>query len=183
MNYKDGGRGIRTPGTVPRTVVFKTTGFSRSPIPPVLRILSGCGEFQILDGQIVFAVRLFGAEFQWGRQWIRMFDGHDPEIGFPFHRYKVSPFGLNFKLLSILQCDRKREGLALFVFAEIDALNRVQRDLAMKFLLSVGQDSLTTAAFDKTGKLGILDNEFLPIIKTDDNCGARRLKPEDQKCI
>src|SRR5438876_11534814 len=77
MNYKDGGRGIRTPGTVPRTVVFKTTGFNRSPIPPVLRILSGCGEFQILDGQIVFAVRLFGAEFQWGRQWIRMFDSND----------------------------------------------------------------------------------------------------------
>jgi len=148
-----------------------------------LRILSGCGEFQILDGQIVFAVRLFGAEFQWGRQWIRMFDGNDSEIGFPFHHYKVSPFGLNFKLLSILQCDHERKGLALFVFAEIDARNRVHRDLAMKFLLSVDQDSLTTAAFDKTGKLGILDNEFLPIIKTDDNCGARRLKPEDQKCI
>src|SRR6266446_5766056 len=34
ISYKDGGRGIRTPGTVPRTVVFKTTGFNRSPIPP-----------------------------------------------------------------------------------------------------------------------------------------------------
>src|SRR5437667_4583719 len=29
-----GGRGIRTPGTVPRTVVFKTTRFNRSRIPP-----------------------------------------------------------------------------------------------------------------------------------------------------
>jgi hypothetical protein len=29
-----GGRGIRTPGTVSRTVVFKTTRFNRSRIPP-----------------------------------------------------------------------------------------------------------------------------------------------------
>src|SRR5580765_3104077 len=35
----NGGRGIRTPGTVPRTAVFKTAGFNRSPIPPFLRIL------------------------------------------------------------------------------------------------------------------------------------------------
>ena len=35
----NGGRGIRTPGTVPRTAVFKTAGFNRSPIPPILRIL------------------------------------------------------------------------------------------------------------------------------------------------
>src|SRR5579864_6654344 len=31
-----GGRGIRTPGTVSRTVVFKTTRFNRSRIPPRL---------------------------------------------------------------------------------------------------------------------------------------------------
>ena len=30
----NGGRGIRTPGTVPRTAVFKTAGFNHSPIPP-----------------------------------------------------------------------------------------------------------------------------------------------------
>ncbi len=35
----NGGRGIRTPGTVPRTAVFKTAGFNRSPIPPLSRIL------------------------------------------------------------------------------------------------------------------------------------------------
>ena len=29
-----GGRGIRTPGTVPRTAVFKTAAFDRSAIPP-----------------------------------------------------------------------------------------------------------------------------------------------------
>jgi hypothetical protein len=29
-----GGRGIRTPGTVSGTVVFKTTRFNRSRIPP-----------------------------------------------------------------------------------------------------------------------------------------------------
>src|SRR5881397_3856365 len=33
-----GGRGIRTPGTVPRTAVFKTAGFNHSPIPPSPRI-------------------------------------------------------------------------------------------------------------------------------------------------
>ena len=33
-----GGRGIRTPGTVSRTVVFKTTRFNRSRIPPLLEI-------------------------------------------------------------------------------------------------------------------------------------------------
>src|SRR5215510_6688560 len=31
----NGGRGIRTPGTVPRTAVFKTAGFNHSPIPPI----------------------------------------------------------------------------------------------------------------------------------------------------
>jgi hypothetical protein len=29
-----GGRGIRTPGTVPRTAVFKTAAIDRSAIPP-----------------------------------------------------------------------------------------------------------------------------------------------------
>src|SRR5437667_5654264 len=33
-----GGRGIRTPGTVSRTVVFKTTRFNRSRIPPSCKI-------------------------------------------------------------------------------------------------------------------------------------------------
>ena len=39
LSFKYGGRGIRTPGTVPRTAVFKTAGFNHSPIPPLLRIL------------------------------------------------------------------------------------------------------------------------------------------------
>src|SRR4030095_14311731 len=37
-NYKDGGRGIRTPGTVSRSTVFKTAAFNHSAIPPVVRI-------------------------------------------------------------------------------------------------------------------------------------------------
>src|SRR4029450_11380306 len=37
-NYKDGGRGIRTPGTVPRPTVFKTAAFNHSAIPPLVRI-------------------------------------------------------------------------------------------------------------------------------------------------
>ena len=36
MFLNGGGRGIRTPGTVSRTVVFKTTRFNRSRIPPQL---------------------------------------------------------------------------------------------------------------------------------------------------
>ena len=38
-SFQYGGREIRTPGTVPRTAVFKTAGFNRSPIPPFSRIL------------------------------------------------------------------------------------------------------------------------------------------------
>ena len=34
LESNGGGRGIRTPGTVSRTVVFKTTRFNRSRIPP-----------------------------------------------------------------------------------------------------------------------------------------------------
>ena len=39
-----GGRGIRTPGTVSRTVVFKTTRFNRSRIPPqdIYRVAGSC---------------------------------------------------------------------------------------------------------------------------------------------
>jgi hypothetical protein len=33
-----GGRGIRTPGTLSGTVVFKTTRFNRSRIPPLKRL-------------------------------------------------------------------------------------------------------------------------------------------------
>src|SRR5437588_1806650 len=43
ISYKNGGRGIRTPGTVPRTAVFKTAGFNRSPIPPI----SYCSDEQL----------------------------------------------------------------------------------------------------------------------------------------
>src|SRR5215510_1408518 len=42
----NGGRGIRTPGTVPRTAVFKTAGFNRSPIPPKSSLLLQGREFQ-----------------------------------------------------------------------------------------------------------------------------------------
>jgi hypothetical protein len=34
VNFNGGGRGIRTPGTVSRTVVFKTTAIDHSAIPP-----------------------------------------------------------------------------------------------------------------------------------------------------
>ncbi len=34
INVNGGGRGIRTPGTVSRTAVFKTAGINHSPIPP-----------------------------------------------------------------------------------------------------------------------------------------------------
>src|SRR6266851_10140380 len=37
-NQSGGGRGIRTPGTVSGTVVFKTTRFNRSRIPPCFKI-------------------------------------------------------------------------------------------------------------------------------------------------
>jgi hypothetical protein len=33
-NLNGGGRGIRTPGALSSTTVFKTAGFNRSPIPP-----------------------------------------------------------------------------------------------------------------------------------------------------
>src|SRR2546423_15282300 len=36
LRLRGGGRGIRTPGTVSRTVVFKTTALSLSAIPPHL---------------------------------------------------------------------------------------------------------------------------------------------------
>ena len=38
MDKVNGGRGIRTPGTVSRTTVFKTAAFNHSAIPPVVRI-------------------------------------------------------------------------------------------------------------------------------------------------
>ncbi len=33
--FNGGGRGIRTPGTLSGTTVFKTAGINRSPIPPL----------------------------------------------------------------------------------------------------------------------------------------------------
>src|SRR5438552_3783140 len=61
-SVKDGGRGIRTPGALPSTTVFKTAGFSHSPIPPVLRIYLLRWEFQILDREVLLAIRLSGDE-------------------------------------------------------------------------------------------------------------------------
>ena len=34
IRLNGGGRGIRTPGALSGTTVFKTAGFNRSPIPP-----------------------------------------------------------------------------------------------------------------------------------------------------
>ena len=42
-----GGRGIRTPGGVSPTAVFKTAGFNRSPIPPEASVT--WGEFPEVD--------------------------------------------------------------------------------------------------------------------------------------
>jgi hypothetical protein len=38
-NLDGGGRGIRTPGTLSSSTVFKTAGFNHSPIPPILSYL------------------------------------------------------------------------------------------------------------------------------------------------
>jgi hypothetical protein len=49
ISDSNGGRGIRTPGTVPRTAVFKTAGFNRSPIPPMSSLLLESREFQAVN--------------------------------------------------------------------------------------------------------------------------------------
>src|SRR5437867_12095390 len=53
---RGGGRGIRTPGTVSRTVVFKTTRFNRSRIPPrAASTVYPCGPNQ--QSQLRFTTR------------------------------------------------------------------------------------------------------------------------------
>ena len=44
-----GGRGIRTPGTLSGTTVFKTAGFNRSPIPPRARVQPDCTSNRAAD--------------------------------------------------------------------------------------------------------------------------------------
>src|SRR6266516_1974292 len=105
-----------------------------------------------------------------------MFDGHIAEIGLPSHHHKISSLRLDLQLLSAFQGDGEWKGFAPFGFTEIDPGYGVQWHLAVKFLLTVDQESLIAAAFDEAGKLGVFDNELLSILKADDD-GSRRLKP------
>ena len=57
-----GGRGIRTPGTVPRTAVFKTAGFNHSPIPPAFRSNSLPGSTLLKKPSGPLLVSLWSAE-------------------------------------------------------------------------------------------------------------------------
>src|SRR2546422_11448955 len=103
LNYKDGGRGIRTPGTVPRTAVFKTAGFNHSPIPPTSSLTLRGGKFQILDGEILLAIRFLRAQPKRARYRIGVFDRNSSSVGLTLDGHETVLFGFDFELLTIFQ--------------------------------------------------------------------------------
>src|SRR6476660_3253271 len=92
QNRYNGGRGIRTPGTVPRTAVFKTAGFNHSPIPPPSRILLRSWDFQILDRQVLLAIRGFGPQFNRSGIRVGVLNRDLSELCLSAQRYKSVPF-------------------------------------------------------------------------------------------
>ena len=63
-----GGRGIRTPGTLTRSTVFKTAAFNHSAIPPALRVQRVlCRKPQPISSQVFdFLQKEFGFKPQGG---------------------------------------------------------------------------------------------------------------------
>src|SRR6476646_7106654 len=92
----NGGRGIRTPGTVPRTAVFKTAGINHSPIPPTSSLPLWAGKFQILDAEMLASIRNIIAEAKGRGDGIRVFDPDGPDVRVAVHSdvIRARPFDL-----------------------------------------------------------------------------------------
>src|SRR5438046_1483078 len=132
-----------------------------------------------MNGQILFAVRFFGAEFHRSGYWIGMLDSNCSEIGFALHRNEVSAFGLDFELLAVPQSDRHREWFVLLIRTDVDSRDGAHGHLTVNAILAVHQDRITIAALNETRKYRVLDGHLPAIIETHDDFLAGRLQ---QKC-
>src|SRR6266571_5659963 len=174
ISYKDGGRGIRTPGTVPRTAVFKTAGFNRSPIPPFREYYLGCREFQVLDREVLFAIRFLRAESYRSRYGVGMFDGHRTEVGSSFNGNEVAALRFHVELISVAERDFQRKRFVFPVGTELDLGDGSHRYLAVNAALAIRQQCVPAPAFNEPAKLRVSDGDFHTVLESNDNRLAGR---------
>src|SRR5207249_10864512 len=92
-------------------VRFPVQRFSRPPVStahPFLRFREyylGCGEFQVLDREVLFAIRFLRTEFYRSRYGIGMFVGHRTEVGFSFNGNEVAALRFIVVLISVEERD------------------------------------------------------------------------------
>src|SRR6266571_337495 len=170
-----GGRGIRTPGTVPRTAVFKTAGFNRSPIPPFREYYLGCREFQVLDREVLFAIRFLRAESYRSRYGVGMFDGHRTEVGSSFNGNEVAALRFHVELISVAERDFQRKGFVSPVGTELDFGYGSHRHLAVNAALAIRQQCVPVPAFNEPAKLRVSDGDFHTVLESNnDRLAGRR---------
>src|SRR5215510_7494172 len=118
-------------------VRFPVQRFSRPPVStahPFLRFREyylGCGEFQVLDREVLFAIRSLCAESYSGRYGVGMFDGHLTEIGSSFNGNEVAALRFHVELISVAERDFQRKGLVSSVGTELDFVYGSHRHLAV----------------------------------------------------
>ena len=150
VSFQYGGRGIRTPGAVPRTTVFKTAGFNHSPIPPMSSLTCRSAEFQILNGEVVNAIWFFRSYLHWERSGIRVTDGNHSQVCSSVERDVAPIFGFDMQVLSVLESYGHGKWLAPFIRAEFDFGNDGYRQLPMKFSLAINEDGFAVAALNES---------------------------------
>src|SRR2546422_5364422 len=124
-------------------VRFPVQRFSRPPVStahPFLRFREyylGCGEFQVLDREVLSAIRLLRAEAYRSRYGVRMFDGDGTDVCSSFDRNKIAPLCFHVELFAIPERDLQCKRLTSRVRSELDFRDGPDWHLTVKVALAI----------------------------------------------
>src|SRR5205809_1069079 len=169
-------------------VRFPVQRFSRPPVStahPFLRFREyylGCGECQVLDREVLFAIRFLRAESYRSRYGIGMFDGHRTEIGSSFNGNEVAARRFHVELISVAERDFQRKRFGSPVGTELDLGYGSHRYLAVNAALAIRQQCVHAPAFNDPAKLRVSDGYFHTVLESNDDRlagrrGHSRLRP------
>src|SRR3989442_8306849 len=156
-------------------VRFPVQRFSRPPVStahPFLRFREyylGCGEFQVLDREVLFAIRFLRTESYRNRYWLGMFDGHRTEVGFSFNGNEVAALRFSVELISVAERDFQRKRFVSPVWTELDLGDGSHRYLGVNAALAIRQQCVPAPAFNEPANIRVSVGDFHTALESNDS--------------
>src|SRR5206468_12753972 len=112
--------GCEPPVRFPVQLVVRPAVLTVHPFLRFREYYLGCGEFQVLDREVLFASRFLRAESYSGRYGVGVFDGHRTEFGSSLNGNEVAALRFHVELISVAKRDFQRKGFVSPVGTKLD---------------------------------------------------------------